>query len=75
MPKPLAAAQDPQARPGASDLQRHAFVAAPRAGAALAALRPLIQRSQEAAAAMTAEAEGPPKLPPGVRCSTKLPGT
>ena len=66
--KPYGCTQDPQARPSAADLQAHPFVAAPRVPAALAALRPLIRRSQEAAAAVTAEAGGPPKLPPGVRC-------
>ena len=61
MPKPVAAAQDPQARPAASDLQRHPFVAAPRAGAALAALRPLIRRSREAARRDDGRGRGPPE--------------
>lgn len=58
--------QDPHARPTAKDLQQHPFVSKARADAA-AALQPLIEKSRALAAALSADLEGPPKLPPGVR--------
>ena len=62
--------QDPVSRPAAKDLQQHEFVQRPHGNAAQA-LKPLIERSRILAAELFAESDGPPKLPPGVRCMPK----
>lgn len=56
-------------RPAAKELQQHEFVRGTHGSARTQALQPLIERSRENAAALLAELEGPPKLPPGVRCA------
>ncbi|EIE20841.1 Pkinase-domain-containing protein [Coccomyxa subellipsoidea C-169] len=61
--------KDPAVRPAAKELQQHEFVRGPHGSARTQALQPLIERSRGNAAALLAELEGPPKLPPGVRCT------
>ena len=60
--------QDPASRPAAKELQQHDFVRRPHSSARTQALQPLIKRSRALAAAALEDLEGPPKLPPGVRC-------
>ena len=68
------AGQNPAARPSADELAAHQFVASPPESVALSVLLPMIRASRELAAANLAKAEGPPSLPPGVRCIQRVLG-